>query len=408
MKKAKASALPTVLVISVLILILILVAFQLWNISAFYYSRYHFIKQQKFNISSAFTLYCNDSTFAEKIDNDEKFQLYEQDSRSTVFMKHQPWGLYECVSAHTFDRSQSSVRLVGKAQDTHRSLALWLCERDNSLSLSGEAEITGEAFLPKSGINYATLNSDSYRGNTIPSTCIHTSEKELPPIDSTYLQKLEEFRQISPALTDDIPPHYHSFSNELICAPVPEKSEELYAKGKLILYGDKVVIPSSWKLSDIIMVARHVTIEEGFSGSLQIMASDTVVIKKGAYLHYPSGIYLSGNNGKTSLHVCKDAQIEGYAVVKGDMNSGDGFIVDIHYRQDEGSILTGLLYVDGRAHLEGEISGCAYLKECYYLSGESMYAGMIYNGKIIRNNNAAFPFLFKESGYKRREIKRVE
>lgn len=408
MKKVKASALPTVLVISVLILILILVAFQLWNISAFYYAHYHFIKQQKFNLSSAFTLYYNDSTFTDKLDKDEKFQLYEQDNRSIIYLEHQSWGLYECVSTHNFDHSLSSVRLVGKAQDTYRCLALWLCERDNSLSLSGEADITGEVFLPKNGINYVTLNTDSYQGNPISSTHIHTSEKDLPPIDSIYLQQIEKFRKLSTTLIEDIPPHYHSFSNNLICALAPERSEELYAKGKIILYGDIVVIPSSWQLSDILLVARHVTVEEGFSGSLQIVASDTVIIREGAYLHYPSGIYLSGNNDNTSLHICKKAQIEGYAVVKGDVEGGDGFIVDIHYRQDESSTLTGLVYVDGRAHLEGIISGCAYLKDCYYLSGESMYSGLIYNGKIIRNNSVAFPFLFKESGYRRKEIKRVE
>ena len=408
MRKTKASALPAIIVISVLILILVLIAFQLWNINTFYYSRYHFLKQQKFNLSSAITLYCNDSLFIDKQDAEGKIQLYEEDIHSSVYMKQHFWGAYECVSARAFDQSIKSVRFLGKAQDTFRSLALWLCDRDIPISLSGESELTGTLFLPKSGINYTSLNTDSYQGKVVPSICIHASETELPPVDSTFIKRMDIYMKPPSSFFDSIPSCYHSFLNDPICANLLENNEELYAKGKLILYGDKVVISASCQLSDIILVARHVTIESGFSGSLQLMATDTVIVKKGVYLHYPSGIYLKGNQGKTHLHVCENACIEGYAIVNGNAEGGDGFIVDIHYRQEKETQLVGLLYVDGITHLEGTVSGSAYLKHCYYLSGESMYSGLIYNGKIIRNNNVAFPFLFKESGYKRKEIKRIE
>lgn len=408
MRKIKASALPTVIVISVLILILVLIAFQLWNMNAFYYSRYHFIKQQKLNLSSAITLYCKDSSFADRLDAEEQFQLYEQDVHSVVHLKHHFWGGYECVSARTSDQSIKSVRLLGKKQDTFRSLALWLCDRDISLSLSGESELSGELFLPMNGINYTSLNADNYRGAIVPSSSIHTSERELPPVDSSFIKRMDVYMTPSFSLSDPIPPHYHSFLNDPICVSIPERNEDLYAKGKLILYGDKVVICSSCQLSDILLVARHVTIEGGFSGSLQIMATDTVLVEEGANLRYPSGIYLRGNEKKTYLHICQDASVEGYVIIHGDAEGGDGFVADIHYRQEKGSQLVGLLYVDGIAHLEGIVSGCAYLKHCYYLSGESMYSGLIYNGKIRRNNHVAFPFLFKESGYERKEIKKVE
>lgn len=408
MQKFKASSLPAVIVISVLVLILILISFQLWNMNAFYYARYHFIKQQKFNLSSAITLYCNDSLFDNRLDNEGKFQLYNEDPHSVVYLNHHYWGAYECVNAQIFDQSISSVRFLGKVQDTFRSLALWLCDRDISLSLSGEAELSGRLFLPKNGVLYTSLHSDDYRGKIIPATYIHESEEKLPPVDSTFVKRMAIYMKLPSSFSDTIPSHYYSFLNDPICAYISDRNEGLYAKGKLILYGDKIVIPSSCQLSDILLVARHVTIESGFSGSIQILATDTVLIEKGVYLHYPSGVYLNGNDNKTYLHILQDAHVEGYAIVNGNAEGGNGFLVDIHYRQEKGSQLLGLLYVDGIAHLEGSISGSAYLKHCYYLSGESMYSGLIYNGKIRRNNNVAFPFLFKESGYKRKEIKRVD
>ena len=90
------------------------------------------------------------------------------------------------------------------------------------------------------------------------------------------------------------------------------------------------------------------------------------------------------------------------------MEGGDGFLVDIHYRQEEGAKITGLLYVDGIAHIEGAVIGAAYLKECYFYLGENLYSGLIYNAKFSRNDNVTYPFLFKDSKFNRHLIKKIE
>ena len=389
-------------------MIIVLIAFEFWNMDSFYYLRYHSEKQQKMHLSSALSIFCNDSVLAEQMRTEKKYQLYPEDEHSLVFLQPSLWGLYECVGISNFDHSIDAVYLVGKSQDTYNSPALWVCERDHPISLSGEAKISGELFLPKSGLSYINLNFDTFRGEIIPSTVIHTSDKDLPRVDSVYLQSLRTLKNPPASLSNEVPSRYHSFLNEPVYASVTGTSDELYAKGKIILYGDKVHLDATSKISDIILVARYVTIESGFSGALQIMASDTIEIEKGAYLHYPSGIYMHGNKDKAYLHVGLGSRIEGYIVVEGNVEGGDGFVVDVHYRQDKDSQLTGLLYVDGIAHLEGTIRGAAYLKECYYLSGENMYSGLIYGGKIIRSDALAFPFLFKESGYNRKSVKKIE
>ncbi|MCM1722619.1 hypothetical protein [Bacteroides ovatus] len=406
MRKLKASSLPTVLVISILLMILILMAFDFWNINSFYYIRYHSDKQQRMHLSSVLSIFCNDSLLSEQMKIDKKYQLYEEDEHSVVYMDVCPWGLYECINMYNFDKSLHAAYLIGKSQDIYRSPSLWVCDRDHSISLSGETEISGEIFLPKSGINYMNTNFDSFRGNIIPTTKIHTSNKDLPPIDSTYLKFMRELRNL-PIPRSQIPPEYHSFSNDIIYASVND-NEDISAKGKIILYGDKVRISSSSKISDIILIARYVTIESGFSGALQIMASDTVEIEEGVYLHYPSGVYIHGDRNKAFLHIAPDSNIEGYAIIEGNIEGGNGFVVDIHYRQEKGSLFSGLLFVDGITHLEGAVSGAAYLKECYYLSGENMYSGLIYNAKITRSKNIAFPLLFKENKFNKKNIKKIE
>ena len=293
-----------------------------------------------------------------------------------------------------------------RSQDSHHSPAIWVCDRNHSISLSGEAEISGELFLPKNGINYTNSNFDSFRGNLIPATKIHTSDKDFPSVDSTYLQFMRDLRDL-PIPMSQLPLKYHSFSNDIIYASVTD-NDEIYAKGRIVLYGDKVRIGSSCKISDIILIARYVTIGSGFSGALQILASDTVEIEHDVYLHYPSGVYIHGDRNKAYLHIGSNSSIEGYAFIEGNAEGGNGFVVDIHYRQEKGSQLSGILFVDGIAHLEGVVTGAAYLKECYYLSGENMYSGLIYNAKITRSENIAFPFLFKDSKFNKRCIKKIE
>lgn len=381
-------------------------AFEFWNINTFYYIRYHFDKQQKMHLTSTLSILCNDSLLSEQMRIDKKYQLYEEDEHSSVYFDIYPWGLYECINMYNFDKTIHTVHIIGKSQDSYRSPAIWVCDRDHSISLSGEAEISGELFLPKNGINYINPSFDTFRGDIIPAAKIHTSNKDLPSVDSTYLQLMRDLRNPSVSVSQ-IPLEYHSFSNDVIYASVTD-NEDIYAKGRIILYGDKIHISSSCKISDIILIARYVTIESGFSGALQIMASDTVEIEKNVYLHYPSGVYIHGNRDKAFLHIGSDSNIEGYAIIEGNAEGGNGFVADIHYRQEHGSQLTGLLFVDGIAHLEGSVVGAAYLKECYYLSGEKMYSGLIYNAKITRSENIAFPFLFKESKFNRKSIKKIE
>ncbi|MDR0893652.1 MAG: hypothetical protein LBN24_13770 [Mediterranea sp.] len=410
-RKVSASALPTVLVVSVLLLVILLMAFELWNVDTFYYIRYHAQKQQRLHLSSALTLYCNDSLAAEHLAAGIPHPLYADDGRSAVTLRSYPWGLYECVVVANVDSTAVAAHLLGKACDIPQRPALWVCDREHSLSLAGEATVEGEAYLPKSGLNYATFHQTAYSGPPLSTTQIHTSNKALPPIDSTEVQRMDALLSTAPSRSFDegVPPRYHSFRREELRFVLPSAPDEaMYAKGRIILYADKITIPRTWQLSDVLLVARHVTIASGFSGSLQVVATDTVVVEQGAQMRFPSGVYLHGNQGKSYLHLCADTRLEGYAVVLGDVESSNGFVTDIHYRQDTGSSLAGLLYVDGTAHVEGHVDGAAYLKECYYLTGEEMYAGLFFNARFSRNDKEAFPFLFGGSGYERKIAKSVE
>ena len=408
MKRLKASALPTVLVLSVIILLLILLAYSLWDMSGFYYSKYRYQKQQQEHLSSASLLYYNDSTHVEALDKEGGYILYDDDEKSKVYYQVKQWGLYQCLTISSYDKSRHSIRFIGKAEESHHRAALWICDKDRSLAIAGNTTIEGLTYISKNGINYIKMVSIPFTGEMIPESNIHLSNRILPAIDSSCIDYVTQLRDTDMSSSfSNISTEYVNFAGETIHIAVPSIMGNFVARGNVVLHGEDVIISSETKLNDIILLARKVTIESGFEGSLQIFASDTVIIDKGVRLRYPSGAYLRGNKNKTHLELGENSSIDGYAIVFGVRENSASFIPDINYHQQEESILRGLLYVDGIANLKGDIHGAAYIGMCYYLSGEIMYVETLFNTQIKRNNNIAYPFLFSQGKYKRKEIKSV-
>lgn len=411
-KKLKGSALPTVMVVSVLICLLILFAFTLFDLNEFLFSSYNSVRQRKEYLNSALVVYCNDSSLITQIkESDYTYQLYDDEPLSSVQFSIKPWGLYESICISSSDHKYSSIRLLGKKNDCKEAAALWLCSRDMSLSLAGTTQIEGPLYAPINGVNYVELQNEAFKGRIISNDNIHLSNRELPDIDSLLVNMIDGWhdrRRMNKTGNDvDLKNKYSSFKEEPIHLLMPENaSKESVFRGQIMIYGDEIVMSPEMKFSDVILIARKVIVESGFVGSCQIFATDTVIVKEGVRLNFPSGVFLNGNNGKTLLTLGERSTICGYAVVFGDIEKSNNLLIDANYEQRRASTLQGLLYVDGIASVNScSIIGAAYMKECYYLPENSMYAGTLFNVQITRDENMVYPFLFKNSMYRRSEIK---
>lgn len=198
---------------------------------------------------------------------------------------------------------------------------------------------------------------------------------------------------------------YYSFSEEETHFYVPDDIQQYAMKGHVVLHGDDILLSSGTILNDVILLARRVTINEGFHGSLQIIATDTVILGKNAHLSYPSGIYLKGNNDRTYLYMDENSTLNGYAIIFGTTENNTDYNVEINFRQTPTAVFNGLLYVDGVACLQGCCYGGVYLKECCYVSSDSFFNSTICDARVYRNNQIAFPFFFKQSDYRRKDLK---
>lgn len=405
-KHLTAATLPVVLVISVLILLVVLFVYSLWDMNFLYYSSYHYKKQQQENLNSAIVLYSNDSTFLREYNEEKIFQLYETDSASTISFVTQQWGFYEYIRVSSQNGNFSSTRLLGKKQECDHRAALWLCDRNRALSLSGETEIRGKIFIPLNDINYTEIDGEYYKGEEIPYAFLDIAGAQLPPIDSTTLvfpENLREYRDQSDELSVNTDTYY-SFNGPTNYFNLTENRGEIVLRGNAVLFADELKISASSKINEVIVVARKVTIEEGFTGSMQIFCSDSVLIEENVKLQYPSGIYVGAEINYPYVSLSDNSEINGYVIILGKIR--DEELLFPSYRQSAKALLRGLLYVDGTTNIQGELSGAVYLKDCFFTSGQDVYAGTLYNTRISRNDNIAYP-VFLSGEYTRKEVKSI-
>lgn len=358
-RSMRGFALPAVLVVSVVILLLILFAYSAVTMDMRRYSMYHEMKQLREDLKSALVLYSMDSTLCAAGDS-ARIGLFE--GQAAVSLSSERSGLYEKVTLSNGYPDRYRV-LVGRRHECDERAAFWLCDRNRALSLAGDARIEGLVYMPLSGINYTEIDTRYYTGDRIPESSLRISSAVLPAVDSV------QYRYAG-----------------MLCA------------GSC----DDVRVETA--VRDTVICGRTVRIAPGFRGSLQVFASDTVLVGAGAVLEYPSGIYV--DSGDRRPYVCLDegARVSGYVIVNG--RSADSQLRHTGYVQKKGARLEGLLYVDGSCNIEGNIHGAAYVRDCYHYSNGNVYAGTLYDAEVVRSDSLAFPIFLKGS-YERRMIKKM-
>ena len=170
-------------------------------------------------------------------------------------------------------------------------------------------------------------------------------------------------------------------------------------EGMAVLLGEEVSIDSTCHLRDVLVVGRTIRVEDGFCGTVQLFASDTVLIGRRVTLGYPSGVFVARENPDRYIEIGPDSRVEGYAIVDGE---GRPDVKRANYRQDRTAVLRGLLWVDGAAQVQGIVSGCMAANRLVYYSPEGYYEDMLYDLTLLENPAAAYP-LWAAAAYRRKE-----
>lgn len=393
--RLKAGVLPTVLFISFIFAVLsaALILFV-------YSQRLLFVKQKvthELNLNAQSALNFALANPALPFYQNYRFDLYDKGNDSVQITKKY-WGLFDLIvsSAKRGRNKCQEIALIGSKVDSISTASLYLLDESRPLSLVGNTEIKGKAFLPKAGVKAAFIQPDFYKGKELIYGQILQSSDQLPEIKKFFFDRVEfyqnrrwtrivnEFVQ-QLALPDE--PISHSFSHPTLV--VFKQGEivlkNILVKGNVIIQsGKSIVVEKTATLENIIIIAPKVILKPEFKGQIQIFAADTVEVGERSQLDYPSAISVSSNSG-AYVNLKSDSRVNGLITIVKEKDPKNQR-VDIsklnRLNIEKGVIVHGSIYNEGYIQLKGSILGNIVCQRFYLQTPITLYENYLYDAII--------------------------
>jgi hypothetical protein len=352
----------------------------------------HLVKKLELNAGSAVNLLLADDEIP--YGEERVLDLFEEGTDSVIVGKDH-WGLFEIGKAGAFSKSDTVIKCLEFGYRLKNDFALYLADQGRPLLLGGKTFIKGDCFLPEAGVKRAFVDGQFFTGKELVNGKIQKSNASLPEINSELKDRLfkifkengfSEYQEQT--LTDSL---INSFFNKTVLI-VHDNSQLLlrkYLEGNIILYSRKsLVIDSSCRLNNILIFAPAVTISDGFTGSVQVFAKDSLIIGENCFLKYPSALGLFKSavlNKQPFIQVGKNSTVKGIIFTSQEIFDQEGTKVSMK----EGSLLEGQLYADGFAELQGTVYGSIACNKFTLKTASSVYENHLLNATIDNSKLSA-------------------
>ena len=151
------AVLPTVVVAALVMLTATLGLLALWEQEMLLFTRTQRMRQARADVESAALLY--------RLHPDERaltaaggYLLYDSLPQSRIFVRCEPWGLYELLHITTADSLVASSRIVGAEPDPVRTL--FYADDRTAVALAGSTYLQGTLRLPQNGLTYGRMGAE--------------------------------------------------------------------------------------------------------------------------------------------------------------------------------------------------------------------------------------------------------
>ncbi len=337
--------------------------------------------------------------------------ILDEDQTDFQF-KH--WGILGLLSGQTImaGDTQRLQALVGQVPDQVGQSSLWVAEEGLPLVLAGQSRLSGTLYLPQAGLRAASRPDQRFSGSYTPERNWKTVPSSALPINTHITQSvvnlLDSLCQVAPSaqLT------YWQNQQEVQAWNAPTK--HLQVRGDLILdqvrlagriqllVSGSVYIHRGVQLEHIQLVARNIFFEQGFQGTLQAFASDTLVVGAAAQLYYPSVLAVFAEPERPGfLSIERACEIEGSILYLGENPSAQAGLFP-QVQLSKNSQLWGSLHVAGSLSLGATVAGHVATKRFVLLTHAGVFRNHLLDACIHSDRRApafAGPLFYPEKGY---------
>ena len=314
----------------------------------------------------------------------------------SVILEKRNWGAFEIGISNAYSKHHQfqQIAMMGGAYSEDSTIALYLEDEDKPLSLCGKTVLKGTCVLPKAGVKRAYIEGQNFVGERLVDGRTIESEKQLPAVSKMFLENITSFFMNHPNEEDNVVVYeetkdsvVNSFVGNTIFLFSPDKIkiEKKKMIGNVVIISQKEIeIASDAILQDIIIYAPRIKVGRGFSGSLQIFASDTLVVEEDCKFIYPSvlGLFRTEKSVDNPAMILNE-KVEVKGVVLGYQDKFDNR-KNLSISIDNGCVIIGHVYCNGLLDLKGTVYGSVFCRKFILKTPSSVYENHLLNAVIDR------------------------
>ncbi|WP_460687934.1 hypothetical protein [Niabella aquatica] len=343
----------------------------------------------------------------------DSFLLFEN-SLDSGYIIREIWGIFPSASLKVTckGRTQTTAFMYGASRHHYESATLYLTDHDRPLSLTGDTYIEGNVFLPKSGVRSGFFDQKGFSGKKLIEGNTDTSQKKLPVLAAALTNQLRRLAQFitetekGVSLSQDITQSFFSDAQYIRANKWGKLSNKSLA-GRIIVISDSIIeVDESSRLKDVLLIAPFIHFKEGFTGSVQAFALDSITIETGCHLTYPSAIVgigrqdVLGNTGATvTMH--SGCLVEGIIMsLIGEATSNIRPVIKINKMAN----INGLVYNEGYTYLNGKIAGAIFSDFFFEQRGPISMENILIDATIVKSKwlaNANYFSVFDNASVQR-------
>lgn len=339
------------------------------------------------NLRSAIDMVLADTTLIFTTDQNT-LDLFGE-GRDTVTIKKENWGLFGIASINAILNGKTSTRcfFFGQAVDSPMDGCLWLAEHRTPLSLVGNARLKGDAHIPRGGLRPAYIDQRGYAYPELILGNTSNSSDSLPPVDSRLIKLVSQQGQGgTPAGLPDSLDRSFADAATIIYQHGPIYLSSCNLKGHILIVSDSLIRVSPGSVLDnVILSAPVIRLDSGWSGRLQAIASDSIIVKNNCRLSYPSALVLLKSQGLTSqpgISLGDSCILDGVILTHTSLQKD---LERTYVEIGKNSVLGGWLYAEGFVFLKGQVHGAVMTDDFLYKSLPTVYINYLVDGEIDRS-----------------------
>ncbi len=381
------------MVIMVIISIIIGSILTLSYFNHIYRNRFEIEDQLRSNVNSGINLIMSDKNFIGY--GEEKTLSLFQEEFDSIIVQKESWGLFDLLYCRSTWRNiiQEKIVLADAYYKKQDLPALYLADLNKPLCVSGKTYIEGDCLLPKAGIKNGYVEGRHYERRKLLEGSVEFSTNELPAnqpkLENNYFEFVKEKYLNS---TGTHIGNYSDFLDNTIANSFYKPTLVFYQDTNLILSKtllgniiiineSDIIIRNTAQVEDAIIYAKNIFIEDGFEGTLQCIASRSIITGNACKFNYPSNLALitSKINNKGTIKLGSGSKIEGAIVAYTNWTHKNNQSQVLIQKETQ---ITGELYSNGQIELQGNVYGSIFCNEFILRKPSAIYINHLLDVEI--------------------------